>query len=459
MLAISEKKEFVLTDRQAEAIDLISSDAMHILLYGGSRSTKTFTFVRSTVIRAFAAAQSRHLIARFRFNHVKASIVYDTFPKVMNLCFPDCDYNLNKSDWFAEFPNGSQIWFTGLDDKDRTEKILGNEYGTIFLNECSQLSYHSRTILLTRLAQKCEYQREGVMHELRLKMYYDENPPPKGHWTHKLFIEKKEPEARTALKEPENYAHLLMNPVDNKENLPESYLKILDQLPKRKRDRFYLGKFADETENALWNIDIIERSRVTCIPEGVTLIRVVVAIDPSGASDDPEENNDDIGIGVVGLGTDGIAYVIEDLTLHAGPAKWGSVAISAYLRHDADRVVGEDNFGGAMVDYVVKGAAEKENCIVSYKSVKASRAKHVRADPVSLLHENGKIKMVGRFDDLEDELLAFTTLGYTGSRSPNRADWFVWAIYELFPGLTKKEKDTHKIYTVPQVQGFGYGGR
>jgi len=88
---------------------------------------------------------------------------------------------------------------------------------------------------------------------------------------------------------------------------------------------------------------------------------------------------------------------------------------------------------------------------------KAAVSVEVRNPSQTLLP--GGIKMVGRFDDLEDELLAFTTLGYTGSRSPNRADWFVWAIYELFPGLTKKEKDTHKIYTVPQVQGFGYGGR
>jgi len=458
MLTTLEKKEFVLTDRQAEAIDLISSDAMHIMLYGGSRSTKTFTFVRSVVIRAFIASNSRHLIARFRFNHVKASIVYDTFPKVMDLCFPDCSYNLNKSDWFAEFPNGSQIWFTGLDDKDRTEKILGNEYVTIFLNECSQLSYHSRTILLTRLAQKCEYIRDGVIREMRLKFYYDENPPPKGHWTHKLFIEKKEPEERVLLKDPENYSHLLMNPVDNKENLPESYLKNLAGLPKRKRDRFYLGLFADETENALWTTDILNQSRVDCIPEGVRLVRVVVPVDPSGASEDPEENNDDIGIGVIALGSDGIAYILEDLTIHAGPAKWGAIAVSAYQRHDADRIVGEENFGGAMVKFVVDAAATKENMVVSYKSVRASRGKMVRAEPVSALHETGKIKLVGRFDDLEDELLGCTTTGYTGSRSPNRLDWMVWGIYELFPGLTTPDKKEEEPLNIPTLNRLGQKG-
>ena len=188
------------------------------------------------------------------------------------------------------------------------------------------------------------------------------------------------------------------------------------------------------------------------------MVRIVVPVDPSGASDNEEENNDDIGIGVIGLGSDGNAYVFEDLTIHAGPAKWGGVVVSAYIRHGADRVIGEDNFGGEMVKFVVQTAATKEKAIVSYKSVRASRGKTVRAEPVSALHETGKIKFVGRFDELEDELMAFTTTGYTGAKSPNRADWFVWGIYELFPGLTKPEEK--KIdYTIPNINRFGHSGR
>ena len=124
---------FKLTSKQDEAITLLGSESAYILLYGGSRSTKTFTILRTIVWRALAVAKSRHAVLRFRFNHVKASIVYDTFPKVMELCFPDVTYKLDKSDWFAVFPNGSEIWFGGLDDKERTEKILGNEYASIFL--------------------------------------------------------------------------------------------------------------------------------------------------------------------------------------------------------------------------------------------------------------------------------------------------------------------------------------
>lgn len=440
---------FKLTDKQKEAIKLLGSDAGYILLYGGSRSTKTFTTLRTIAWRALAVDNSRHAVLRFRFNHVKTSVIHDTFPKMMRLCFPDVEYRLDKTDWYVEFPNGSQVWFGGLDDKERVEKILGNEYASIFLNECSQISYQGYLILITRLAQVCTYERGGETRELRQKMYFDENPPSKGHWTYKLFIDKKDPDTNKPLKNPDDYASMLMNPKDNAENLSISYLKRLQDLPKRQRDRFWEGKFGDNTENALWTEEIIEKSRVDGVPEGVSLVRVVVAVDPSGADDDENKNNDDIGIGVAGLGSDGIGYVFEDLTMKAGPAKWGKVAASAYERHNADRIVAESNFGGAMVEFVVKTA----NPNVSYKSVSASRGKTVRAEPISALHETGKIKLIGNFSDLEDELLACTTTGYTGEKSPNRLDWFVWAFTELFPGIAKPIQEYEEI-VIPNRVGF-----
>lgn len=430
MLAYSNTTDFKLTEKQSEAIKLTGS-AENILLYGGSRSTKTFTHIRTIVTRALAAPKSRHAVIRLRFNHVKQSVVYDTFPKVMELCFPGVKYKLDKSDWFATLPNGSEIWFGGLDDKERSEKILGNEYATIFPNECSQISYSSYLLLITRLAQVCTYRAGDEIKQLNLKMLLDENPPLKGHWTYKLFIEKKDPQTKKPINNPDDYASLLMNPKDNAENLPVSYLNRLRNLPKRQRDRFWSGMFGSETDNALWTTDIIEQSKVNDVPQ---MVRIIVSVDPSGADDDENKNNDDIGIGVVGLGVDGLAYVLEDLTLNAGPAKWGAVVSSAYERHEADRVIGEKNFGGAMVGFVVKTA----NPNISYKDVTASRGKVVRAEPVSALHETGKIKFVGDFPDLEDELLGFTTTGYTGAKSPNRADWFVWAITELFPKITPR---------------------
>jgi hypothetical protein len=120
---------FKLHAKQKAQVDLIASDATHIMAYGGSRSGKTFGFVRAVLIRALAH-KSRHAMLRYRFNHIKASIILDTLPTALERCFPGVGANckLDKSDWYLTLPNGSEIWFGGLDDKERTEKILGQEY-------------------------------------------------------------------------------------------------------------------------------------------------------------------------------------------------------------------------------------------------------------------------------------------------------------------------------------------
>jgi phage terminase large subunit-like protein len=429
---------FKLTQRQDEALTVLGSDARHILLEGGSRSGKTFTILRVIALRALAAPGSRHAVFRLHFNSVKASVIYDTFPKMMALCFPDVPYDLNKSDWFVTMPNKSQIWFGGLDDKERTEKILGQEYATIFLNEVSQIPYSSRNLALTRLAQLCTYKKHDAEFPLRLKTYYDCNPPSKAHWAYRLFHEGKDPETGKPLDGRGEYAYLKLNPKDNTENLPEEYLKSLESLPLRMRKRFLDGEYAEVAPGALWTDELIDQQRCDDAPD---MVRVVVAVDPSGAGDDENAGNDEIGVIVAGLGMDGRAYVLEDCTLKAGPATWGNMVVTAYDRHDADRVIGETNFGGEMVKFVVQSAKPG----IPFKKVTASRGKCVRAEPISALTEQGKIRFLGTFPELESELCAMTTTGYKGQGSPNRADALVWAMTELFPGIAKKEAKPKKV--------------
>ena len=89
---------FHLTAKQVEANKLLGSGKRHVMLYGGARSGKTFLLCRAIVTRALKAPGSRHLIARYRFNHVKNSIGVDTMRKVLALCFPHVTYKLDKSD-------------------------------------------------------------------------------------------------------------------------------------------------------------------------------------------------------------------------------------------------------------------------------------------------------------------------------------------------------------------------
>lgn len=442
-------QSFSQTEKQKEALRVIGGAASNIMLEGGSRSGKTFVALRAVVLRALASPGSRHAVLRFRFNHVKASVIHDTFPKMMGLCFPDVKYHLDKTDWFVEFTNRSQIWFGGLDDKERTEKILGQEHATIYLNEVSQIPYQSVLLAKTRLAQKCECEAGGEKRQLRLKTLYDCNPPSQAHWAYKIFHKKVDPDSGKPLSEPSDYAVIQINPRDNQQNLPSEYLKTLSAMPERMRKRFLDGKYADTTENALWNSETLDKWRTTDnLPD---MQRIVVAVDPSGSGDEDNADNDEIGIVVAGLGTDGNAYLLEDLTVKAGPKVWGNIVATAFDRHAADIIVGETNFGGEMVRFVVQTAKPK----APFKKLTASRGKVVRAEPISALHEQGKIRMAGTFNSLEDELCSFTTSGYIGNKSPNRADAYVWAMTELFPGLVKEPA---KPKTITRQINYGAQG-
>jgi phage terminase large subunit-like protein len=421
---------FKLTAKQIEANDLLGGQSTHVMLSGGSRSGKTILILRAIAIRAMAASRSRHAILRYRFNACKTKIAMASWPEMMEGFFPQIPYNMNKEDWFFVFPNRSEVWFGGLDDKQRSEKILGGEYVGCFLNECSEIPWNGRNMALTRLAQNVKVDKdEGRV--LRLKMFYDQNPPRKGHWTYKLFELKVDPDTKRALADSSQYVSLRMNPDDNKENLPKEYVNIiLPGMSARFQRRFRFGEYAEDAPGALFNEVDIDKWRVTdgVLPE---FQRVVIAVDPSGSDDEDNADNDEIGIMVGALGVDGNGYVLEDLTLKAGPGTWGDVVASAFDRHEADLVVGEENFGGAMVRHTIQTARPR----TTYRSVKASRGKVVRATPISALVEKGMVRFAGYFPELEEELSGFTVNGYTGDRSPNRADAFVWLFAELFPGI------------------------
>lgn len=430
-----------LTPKQLQAQEMLAGPAVHLMLFGGSRSGKTFLHVRNIVMRALKAPGSRHGIFRFRALHVHESIVLDTFPKVMKLAFPDVTYTMHKGDGYATIHTGSEdseVWFSGLDDKERVEKVLGKEFATLYFNECSQIPMQSVDIAVTRLAQKVMTQIDGKeATPLKMRAYYDCNPPSKAHWTYKRFIQKIDPETGEPLNRPDDYASFQINPHDNATNLSSSYLETLQGMSARLQKRFLKGEFADATPNQLFAEETIETWRHDTSQPLPDLVRVVVSVDPSGSGDVDNADNDEIGIIVVGLAVDGRAYVLEDCTVKAGPATWGQVATSAFDRHKADVIVAEVNYGGAMVEHVIRTARPR----TAFKQVTASRGKAVRAEPFSPLYEQGKVRHVGAFRHLEDELTAFSTVGYIGDRSPNRADALIWALTELFPGLVRDKRD------------------
>ena len=153
----------------------------------------------------------------------------------------------------------------------------------------------------------------------------------------------------------------------------------------------------------MFSYETIARARVTEFALDRCL-RVVVAVDPSGAAGRDDDRADEIGIIVAGRGDDGHAYVLADRSLRDAPAVWGRAAVRAYHEFRADQIIAEENFGGDMVRFVIRAADANAPVAV----ISASRGKAQRAEPVSTLYERGIVHHVGRFAVLEDQLCAFT---------------------------------------------------
>lgn len=189
-----------------------------------------------------------------------------------------------------------------------------------------------------------------------------------------------------------------------------------------------------DVPGALWTLAMIEQD--TVMPDEVPkLKRIVIGVDPSGASGEEGESNNAIGIVAVGLGYDNLGYVLADATFVGSPQQWGSRVVQLYHSvgewGGADCIVAEQNFGGAMVEFVIRSVDRRPR----YKAVTASRGKAIRAEPIAALSEQRRIKFVGaNLNAMADELTQFTAMGYVGTESPNRADAMIWAATELLLG-------------------------
>jgi phage terminase large subunit-like protein len=210
---------------------------------------------------------------------------------------------------------------------------------------------------------------------------------------------------------------------ENKDNLPDAWLGELKSKydgTRQGRQELY-GEILEDVEGALWTFAILEQSHVIEAPE---MQRVVVALDPSGT-----KNGDMQGIVVAGKGIDGLYYVLADYSCSLSPDGWGRRTVDAYYEFKADRIVAESNFGGDTVEHVIRSVDRD----VSFKMVHASKGKHIRAEPIAALYEQGKVKHLKNKDleKLEDQMLEMTHNGWAGKGSPDRLDALVWALTEL----------------------------
>lgn len=303
----------------------------------------------------------------------------------------------------AVWPNGSEAKLFGAYTKQDVERLrAGGNRHIFWAEELAAWRY---------LAEAWENMELG----LRL-----------GAWPHVVASStpKPRPGYRKIVTDPETV--VTRASIDDNPHLPAAQRTRLLRRYKgtRVEAQELRGELIEDVEGALWTYETIAVHRV--VPADVPqLVRVAVAVDPSGGD---EEGNSEQGIVVAGRGVDGHGYVLADYSCKLSPDGWGKAAVAAYQDHEADVVVGETNFGGDMVIFTVRVAARDIGVHVNVKKITASRGKLARAEPVSALYEQGKAHHVGEFPELESQQRTWTP---DAGWSPDRLDALVWALTEV----------------------------
>jgi phage terminase large subunit-like protein len=213
---------------------------------------------------------------------------------------------------------------------------------------------------------------------------------------------------------------------DNLANLAPAYIEnIIKPYEGTEQGRQELNaEDLEDAEGALWKRSLIDKQRVYKAPD---LDRIVVGIDPSATAGGDEA-------GVVTAGTamcyckgpdkpERHAFVLSDDSVQAAPEKWAAAGVTAYHKFKADKLIAEDNNGGEMVETTIRTVPHAP----PVKRIHASRGKHTRAEPISMLSQQGRVHHVGAFARLEDEMCSWIP----GNDSPNRMDALVWALTAL----------------------------
>lgn len=432
---------------QVKAHKIVTTPGFKFFLaYGGSGGGKSFFWIDVLLERANRAPGSRHAVFRLTRNSCEKTLFDKTLHEVLDKAWPGLKdqpgFEISQSTMTVTLPNGSKIFFDGLDE-NRMTKVLGDEFNTILINECNEdgLGYAQVSTLLSRLRALTKTVDGKV---LTNKMFFDCNPRFYGDWEYKAFIQKINPLDGDALHNADQWVAFKMEAEANKDNLHEDYIDSLKAGSAASRRRYVEGEWSDENTNALFTEAMFVKRRIPKPDEVVTpeqtldllseqhdvhLNRVTIAVDPATKGD---TKNDLHGItvqGVSGYGKDAEAYVLADYSCNGSPLHVCDILNKAYKEWGASRVILEDNAGGRWLESTIL----QHSPHLPLKFVNANTKtgnKSSRAEPVAAQYEQGRVRHVGTHKALEAQMCDW---GSPASRkkSPDRMDAVVWGITEL----------------------------
>lgn len=419
--------------RQQDLVNLTKDNAF-VLAYGSSRGGKSYCFIKMMVLRAQVYDGSTHLIVRKTSASIKTTI-WVTLKQVLKDMGILHTVNLNGSEYIATFSNGSEIICGGVQD-DQLDKILGSEYGTIFFNEATNISFEAYETVTTRLNGNW-FDARGK--RLELKVYVDCNPTTKASWIYQQFVLGRVPGTSRDLEGADEFTFLQFDAKANPSVDPKYYQRLKNKT-NAAQERFLVGEWADEVEGALFSVSDIEDHRED---PPATFDETFVGVDPAMTN---TPTSDETGIIVIGCvhtelpsgETRKDIYPLVDYSGRYHPREWSKISTDAAREFNADGIIIEINQGGDSNVNNLLTADYQANVLTVRPG--AGQGKNIRAMPIANAMKAGHIHFPladpERFKTLETQMLAMTG-DYDRkdkSKSPDRLDAFVYAAAELLSG-------------------------
>lgn len=366
-------------------LNAYNENKRYTIAHGGRGSGKSLQFGALAVIYAINNPNSRILCLRGFQNKISESSL-QVLKDVIEMMGLSSYFIITENTLSCK--NGSEFLFYGAKSYQAFKSLQGIDL--CWVDEATELSAEAWKFLIPTIRNE------------NSRFLVSFNPEKATDWVYHNFIINKHPNAsvvKVNYYDNPFFPKVLKDEMENdKATDYDKYLHIWE------------GQLKIKKEGALWKQEHITYKYED---EEIDYEKVVVSIDPSITA---TAKSDACGIVVVGLKND-ICYVIDDLTRIATPNEWSDIAIVAYDRYGANAIVAEINQGGMMVETIIKNKRKD----IPYKGVWSHKGKIVRAEPVQVQYQNGKVVHCKRFPNLEFELLTYDGTG----NSPNALDALV----------------------------------
>lgn len=402
---------------QYEQLFLPQVDWRHCVITGGRGSGKSYGLGSSQCYQCnIKTTCGNTLYLRETLVSAHVSIIPEFWEKIELLGLEN-NFVKTKKEIIHRF-NGSQIYFRGIKSASkRAEANLKSVHNvsTVIIDEAQEVARDD--------FQRIDLSVRSVTEHNRVILSL--NPTDKEHWIYKDFFEAPGvPEDFNGIVGDTCYIHTTY--LDNLANLPPDFLRMANECKERDIEEYnniWLGLWRGDTEGALWSAEMINPYRVQSIP--ADLERVVIAVDPAVTGSKESDETGIVAVGRKRIKSEMHYFVLDDRSLRASPETWARAVVSAYNTYEADRVIAEVNNGGDLVETMIRAAAPR----ISFRAVRATRGKVLRAEPVAALYERGLVHHVGNFANLEYQMRNYN--GLEKSYSPDRLDALVWGLTAL----------------------------